>query len=424
MMRKSRGGRKSAAAVLFAAGMLVLSSTVLSGCFGGSPSPEADSGNVESAVKTVKAEPVAKQKVAETEERTGEARASAQVELKSKYKGSIKEVFKNRGDTVQAGDTVLTLESEEVNQMLQKAAAALQDAQDALNRAKSKALKDREISRAEFDYSLSKQKQKVEDAEKAYNRLRNDYDVRLTTKAKLEQAEREWKDAQAELEQLQRKQSALEQVSFDELEKSVREALLAQEQAEQAASALQIKAPISGVLTGAQTIQAGLPLEANDAIGTIQKLDPIYIKSGFAEKDAKLVRGKAELEYRLSATEAYKPAPVIFLSDIIDTELKLYEIVMQIANPDNGLKPGTKVQLRLTKEEELIAPAVPTYSIIKDGDDAFVFVLNGDTVEKRKIQPGRLLEPYQEVLSGVKEGELVVTSGQNLLSDREKVKLP
>ncbi|MNY44270.1 hypothetical protein D3C86_1792810 [compost metagenome] len=52
-----------------------------------------------------------------------------------------------------------------------------------------------------------------------------------------------------------------------------------------------------------------------------------------------------------------------------------------------------------------------------------MFVLSGDIVEKRNIQLGRLNEPKQEVLSGLKEGEMVVKINPSALVDKAKVQV-
>jgi multidrug efflux pump subunit AcrA (membrane-fusion protein) len=49
--------------------------------------------------------------------------------------------------------------------------------------------------------------------------------------------------------------------------------------------------------------------------------------------------------------------------------------------------------------------------------------VNGDHVEKRKVELGRLKDANQEVLSGVKEGEQIVVTGQHLLKDKDKVQI-
>ena len=70
-----------------------------------------------------------------------------------------------------------------------------------------------------------------------------------------------------------------------------------------------------------------------------------------------------------------------------------------------------------------IVPVIPSLSIVREGGDSFVYIVNGETVQKRKVELGRLNETNQEVISGVKEGEILVISGQHQLKDQDKIKV-
>lgn len=94
-----------------------------------------------------------------------------------------------------------------------------------------------------------------------------------------------------------------------------------------------------------------------------------------------------------------------------------------MANADRKLKPGMKAQVLLTDDNDQVVVTVPTLSVVREGSETFVFVLVGDTAEKRKVELGRLNETIQEIISGVKEGEQLIVSGQNQLKDKEKVQL-
>ena len=52
-----------------------------------------------------------------------------------------------------------------------------------------------------------------------------------------------------------------------------------------------------------------------------------------------------------------------------------------------------------------------------------VFVVEGGVAKSRPVKLGRVKDGRQEVLSGLKGGELVVTSGQTKLSDGKAVVL-
>jgi multidrug efflux pump subunit AcrA (membrane-fusion protein) len=64
---------------------------------------------------------------------------------------------------------------------------------------------------------------------------------------------------------------------------------------------------------------------------------------------------------------------------------------------------------------------VPHAAVTREGDDAFVFVVSGGKAERRSVMLGLSDDTSTEIRSGVKAGELVVTSGQNGLPDGAKV---
>jgi HlyD family secretion protein len=106
---------------------------------------------------------------------------------------------------------------------------------------------------------------------------------------------------------------------------------------------------------------------------------------------------------------------------LIDPVTKAYELNVEFSNADMSLLPGTIVRVQLTDEQEQVVIAIPTRAIYQENGETFVFLVSGDLVEKRTIELGRLNEPLQEVLSGVKEKELLVISGNNQLKNNEKV---
>jgi multidrug efflux pump subunit AcrA (membrane-fusion protein) len=89
---------------------------------------------------------------------------------------------------------------------------------------------------------------------------------------------------------------------------------------------------------------------------------------------------------------------------------------------DGELKPGQRVQVQLTTEAEELVVAVPSLSIVREGADTFVYLDQASTAEKRPVQLGRVNGIYQEVLSGLKEGEQLVVSGQHTLKDGQAIK--
>jgi hypothetical protein len=100
---------------------------------------------------------------------------------------------------------------------------------------------------------------------------------------------------------------------------------------------------------------------------------------------------------------------------------KTYTLELEVPNSDHLLQPGNRFMVQLTTETEEQVIAIPTLSIIREESDTIVYVQQGDQYQKRKVKLGRINGEYQEVIEGVKDGEKLVTAGQNTLKDGQKV---
>ncbi|WJH37392.1 efflux RND transporter periplasmic adaptor subunit [Paenibacillus sp. CC-CFT747] len=145
------------------------------------------------------------------------------------------------------------------------------------------------------------------------------------------------------------------------------------------------------------------------------------IKAQLSEKDVKLIGSKTELTYTVPGQTESKKGKISFLSKIMDPETRTYELNLEVPNPDMSLNPGMKLAVQLTEEQEQIGLAVPSYAVVNEGDNHYLFVVAGEAVEKRKVELGRVSEDNQEIVAGLKEGDAVVVSNPGQLKDKEKV---
>jgi hypothetical protein len=78
----------------------------------------------------------------------------------------------------------------------------------------------------------------------------------------------------------------------------------------------------------------------------------------------------------------------------------------------------------LVTESRRDVPVIPRVSVINTYGSWIVFGVRSDTtVERREIGMGLENEEVVEVTAGLSEGELVVTAGQNFLSDNDLVRV-
>lgn len=397
-------------------GAVALSVAVFSGCSAAGKKDEAATAQ-EQQVKPVKVATIAKQKISEPLEQVADVLPIVQLDIIAKVGGDVVEIVKKRGELVNAGDVILRLDPTDIQISKDKAVIGLKNGQESLDKAK----RELTTSKVETKNGIAKLERSQQEQTRYFNKIKNDYDNGLVSKTELDQAETQLKNTQMDLDVLKQKLQTLETTNnLSSLEYQINSTNLQLQEIERTLANLQVKAPVNGILADMPAV-VGQTINAGFKAGQVQQLNPIKFKAQLTEEGARLVRGKKELVYYVPDTEMKGSAGIEFLSDVLDSQSKSYEIELQVDNKSLALKPGMKVQLQLTTEDEQVVVTVPTLSVVREGSESFVFILNGDTVEKRKVQLGRLSDLNQEVTSGVKEGEKLVVSGQNQLKDKEKV---
>lgn len=401
-------------------GALVLTTALLAGCTAQAAKEDPKSGAAqEQQIKTVKVTNVTKQKIGEPIETVADIISSIQLDVVAKTGGDVLEVLKKRGDLVQKGDVIIKLDPTDASLQKEKAQLGLRSAQEQLRKAKE----DFNNNRTKMVNGITKLETTVKDQEKNFNKMHNDYDAGLITKIQLDQAETALNNLKLDLEIARKELKTLDSTNpLVQLEVQVESSALSIREVDRNLGYLEIKAPVSGILTDLP-VEVGMTVSPGFKTGTVQQVNPIKIRAELTDATAALVRGKSEVTFYVPGTTDKRKAKVEYLSDVVNPQTKSYQVDLTVGNEDQKLKPGMKAQLVLTEENESSVVAVPSSSIVREANDTFVFILNNDTVEKRKVQLGRVNDTYQEVLNGVKENEPIVISGQHQLKDKEKVQL-
>ncbi|OPH47556.1 efflux transporter periplasmic adaptor subunit [Paenibacillus ferrarius] len=401
-------------------GIVALSAAIAVGC-SASPaaSPAATTAAVEQGVKVVKTAKIVKQKIGDPIEQVGDVESSVQLDVVVKSGGEVIEIVKKRGDKVEKGDVLFRLDPTDTLIQKDLNTVSIKGAQAGLTAAKQNTSNGIEDAKDR----VSKMETAVNDLQKAYNTIHNDYDLGTATKAQLDQSQTTLTNTKKDLDSARRSLKTLQETnSLAQAETSLESAQVTARSIERSLSNLDVKAPASGVLTDLN-VTVGQTLNIGVRVGEVQQTNPVKIKSQLTEASANLIRGKSELTFYIPDVTQKASAKVIYLSDVINGQTKTYDLELEVANPDGKLRPGSKAQVELTKDDEQVVPVVPSLSIVREGGDNFVYIVNGETVQKRKVELGRLNETNQEVISGVKEGDVLVISGQHQLKDQDKVKI-
>jgi membrane fusion protein (multidrug efflux system) len=112
---------------------------------------------------------------------------------------------------------------------------------------------------------------------------------------------------------------------------------------------------------------------------------------------------------------------VFLISPQVNLATRLFDFGALVANEDRVLKAGTFARGELILEKSVPSLAVPVESLVVASGISRVFVVSNEVALSRTVKPGRVIGEKQEILSGVAEGERVVTSGQGKLADGMRI---
>ena len=113
---------------------------------------------------------------------------------------------------------------------------------------------------------------------------------------------------------------------------------------------------------------------------------------------------------------------VISINPVLDAVTRTNQVRIEVENPDSKLKPEMFVnaKIKINLGEKL---AVPESAILDTGLRKIVYRLKGDSqLESTEVTLGQKAEGYYEVVNGLNEGDLVVTSGNFLVDSESKLR--
>jgi membrane fusion protein (multidrug efflux system) len=181
-----------------------------------------------------------------------------------------------------------------------------------------------------------------------------------------------------------------------------------------------IRAPFSGIL-GIRQVNLGQYLSGGSAVVPLQSLDPIYVNFGVPQQDVgQMPIGRNVRITTEDGAGAAVMGRITAVNSVVDEATRNVQVQATLPNPRGQLRPGMFVQAEviLGSSSSVVALPASAISYAPYGDSVFVVSDLKDPSGKSyrgvrqqlvKLGPGR--GDQIALLSGVKSGEEVVTSG-------------
>ncbi|RYD58494.1 MAG: efflux RND transporter periplasmic adaptor subunit [Sphingomonadales bacterium] len=183
-----------------------------------------------------------------------------------------------------------------------------------------------------------------------------------------------------------------------------------------------IRAPFSG-WASLRNISAGAVVSAGTQIAQISDISKI--KLDFAVPETLLAQVKPGMAIEARAA-AYPDQPfrgtIATIDAVLNAETRAATVRAVLANGDRKLKPGMllSVTIESAARDSL---AVPELSVVGEGEQSFVFVLDGDKVKRVPVKTGLRQQGKVEILEGLQPGQRIVTEGVVKIADGQQVRV-
>ncbi len=219
------------------------------------------------------------------------------------------------------------------------------------------------------------------------------------------------------------KQKITAESKLDEAEARLNDLIAQRREAELALSRTRITAPIGGRLNEVEAKKGNL-LAVGQQVAQILQYGNVKVTVGVPESDVAAVfdLNKADVVIEALNNRRVKGRKV-FLSRQPRTLARLYDLELQVPNPDGRILPGMFARVELVKEVFDKALAIPLYAVITQGDEKFVYVEKEGIAEKRIVELGVLVGWQVRIKAGLEPGERVIVVGHRVLHNGQAVEV-
>jgi multidrug efflux pump subunit AcrA (membrane-fusion protein) len=339
----------------------------------------------------------------------------------SKINAPVTRVLVNRGDHVRAGQLLAVLESADLAASASESQHQYEQTQAAYELLTGATVGE-DRSRAETDVRSAQET--LDAAKKVYdNRAAAQREGALAQKT-VDEAQLAMVQAQNQLNIAQRHLDALSQVGQKQTvraaEAQMNAAKAHYENAVVQLSYAEIKSPIAGVVSD-RAVYPGEMMVSGTPLVSIVDISDVVARANVPVRDASAI--KVGRPARITGPDGDIPGTVTVVSPAVDPTTTTVQVWVRAANPGEKLKPGGTVHVAIIAETIQNTIVVPASALL-NGDEGGqkIMVVDKDSVaHERMVSVGVRQGDRVQIVSGLQEGDQVVTSGGLGLEDEAKV---
>ena len=301
--------------------------------------------------------------------------------------GRLQEISVRLGDRVSRGQRIAKIEDFELQEQVKQQEAAL------------------EVSRA----TIRQREADLKLAETNAERSRNLFGRQLLPKQTLDDTEARYQAAVAQLD-LARAQNNQSTARLDELRINLQNTV--------------IVSPVDGFVAR-RAADPGAFVGQNAPVVDVVDIGRVRLVANIVEKDMASLQTGDDTQVGVDAFpgEVFT-GRIARVAPVLDPATRTASIEIEIPNPGYRLKPGMYARVSILTDTTKDALVVPSDAVVDLGGRRGVFTPLNESAVFRALQIGTEAGNIVEILGGLAEGDVVVTTGAGALRDGDRILLP
>jgi RND family efflux transporter MFP subunit len=322
---------------------------------------------------------------------TGTVRARTTTSISAKVMGYVRQVNAQVGDHVRAGQTLVTIEAQDLEAHYRGAEAGVEEARAAM---------------PEVESAVAAAKAQLELAQATFRRMQDLFNKRSISNQEFDEAVAKRKAAEANYEMAVSKRSQLR-------------AKIAQAEQERTAARVTrsyatITAPFAGIVT-AKSVEPGTLATPGTPLLTIEQQGGFRLEAPVEEARLGSIRVGMPVTVSIESLDRTIQARVSEIVPAVDPASRSYTVKIDLpASPQ--LRSGLFGRARFAQGSRQVL-AVPASAVAERGQLRAVMVAENGVARTRLITTGERLGEQVEVLSGLTPGEKVIAPAPANLAD-------
>jgi membrane fusion protein (multidrug efflux system) len=167
----------------------------------------------------------------------------------------------------------------------------------------------------------------------------------------------------------------------------------------------------------------GAYLSPSDIITTLRQVSELKLEFSIPEKYAKEINRGYKISFKVDGGTQTHVATVIATENSVDQATRTLRVKAIVRGNHRELVPGVFAKVNLQLGSNARALMVPTQAVIPAARNKQLVVLRKDSAVFTVIETGIRDSAYVQVLSGIKSGDTILTSGLMVVRPNAKVKV-